>query len=244
MLCYSSTLILSVQLSLQTTSHTNSERCQSSRCVLPSEAKTASLKIIIFRKSKRYADTTYDERPNCFPRVLKSAACFLKHKPLACFIFNARKTTKLVYYNVRKQRLLLNCVVSILLNSKPKGSAVYWCGYGSSETAQRLHSHSNLLRFGLVFWLIFRSYCVFTDRVECSKLTHPLVAPNRGRSLISTIASSVLLCRRRTSDCLVHFARLANTLLKDGESARDNHVLACNFCQIFTVIFFTHRLSN
>jgi len=29
--------------------------------------------------------------------------------------------------------------------------------------------------------------------------------------------------------CLMHFARLANTLLKDGESARDNHVLACNF---------------
>ena len=29
-------------------------------------------------------------------------------------------------------------------------------------------------------------------------------------------------------DCLVHFARLAITLLKDGESARDNHVLGCN----------------
>jgi len=28
---------------------------------------------------------------------------------------------------------------------------------------------------------------------------------------------------------LMHFARLANTLLKDEESARDNHVLACNF---------------
>jgi len=29
--------------------------------------------------------------------------------------------------------------------------------------------------------------------------------------------------------CLVHYALLANTPLKDGESARDNHVLACNF---------------
>jgi len=29
--------------------------------------------------------------------------------------------------------------------------------------------------------------------------------------------------------CLVHFARLANTLLKDEESARYNHVLTCNF---------------
>jgi len=27
----------------------------------------------------------------------------------------------------------------------------------------------------------------------------------------------------------MHFARLANTLLKDEESARDNHVLAGNF---------------
>jgi len=29
--------------------------------------------------------------------------------------------------------------------------------------------------------------------------------------------------------CLMHFARLANTLLKDEENARDNHVFACNF---------------
>jgi len=31
--------------------------------------------------------------------------------------------------------------------------------------------------------------------------------------------------------CPMHFARLANTLLKDEESARDNHVLACNFAK-------------
>jgi len=29
--------------------------------------------------------------------------------------------------------------------------------------------------------------------------------------------------------CLMHFARLANTLLKDEESTRDNNVFACNF---------------
>ena len=29
--------------------------------------------------------------------------------------------------------------------------------------------------------------------------------------------------------CFMHFARLANTLLKDEESVRDNHVLARNF---------------
>ena len=32
-------------------------------------------------------------------------------------------------------------------------------------------------------------------------------------------------------DCLGHFARLANTLLKDEESARENHVLAYNFAK-------------
>jgi len=31
--------------------------------------------------------------------------------------------------------------------------------------------------------------------------------------------------------CLMHFARLANTLLNDEESTRDNHVLACNFAK-------------
>jgi len=29
----------------------------------------------------------------------------------------------------------------------------------------------------------------------------------------------------------VHFVRLANTLLKDEESARDNHLFACNFAK-------------
>jgi len=41
------------------------------------------------------------------------------------------------------------------------------------------------------------------------------------------LQGSVAIHLRR--DCLVHFALLANTLLKDGESAQDNHVLACNF---------------
>jgi len=44
----------------------------------------------------------------------------------------------------------------------------------------------------------------------------------------------------------MHLARLANTLLKDEESARDYHVFACNFNQIFIDFnfFFTLRLSN
>ena len=44
----------------------------------------------------------------------------------------------------------------------------------------------------------------------------------------------------------MHFAGLANTLLKDKESARDNHVLACNFAKYSPILifFFTRKLSN
>ena len=35
----------------------------------------------------------------------------------------------------------------------------------------------------------------------------------------------------------MHFARLANTLLKDEEIARDNHVLACNFAKYSLILF-------
>jgi len=65
---------------------------------------------------------------------------------------------------------------------------------------------------------------------------------NRGVGLM--VFRNVL--QKQERDCLMHFVWLANTLLKDGESARNNHVLACNFCQIFTDfrLFFTRRLSN
>ena len=48
---------------------------------------------------------------------------------------------------------------------------------------------------------------------------------------------------KQERDCLEHFVRLANTPLKDEKSARDNHVLACNFAK-YSPIFFTRRLSN
>jgi len=34
---------------------------------------------------------------------------------------------------------------------------------------------------------------------------------------------------KQESGCLMHFAHLANTLLKDEYSAREIHVFACNF---------------
>ena len=54
-----------------------------------------------------------------------------------------------------------------------------------------------------------------------------------------------LQARTRLSRALV---RLANTLLKDEESARDNHVFACNFAKyspiLIFLIFFTLGLIN
>jgi len=38
--------------------------------------------------------------------------------------------------------------------------------------------------------------------------------------------------------------RFANTLLKDGKSARNGHVLACNFAKYSPILIFFHRLSN
>ena len=46
--------------------------------------------------------------------------------------------------------------------------------------------------------------------------------------------------------CLVQFVRLTNTLLKDEEGARDNHLLACNIAEKSPIllVFTTDRLSN
>jgi len=54
---------------------------------------------------------------------------------------------------------------------------------------------------------------------------------------------------KQERDCLVHFVRLANTLLEDWESARNNHVLDCNFAKYSPISknffhSFTHRLSS
>ena len=44
--------------------------------------------------------------------------------------------------------------------------------------------------------------------------------------------------------CLMHFARLANTLLKDEESERDNHVFAGNFAQNSPILIFFHSQTH
>jgi len=42
----------------------------------------------------------------------------------------------------------------------------------------------------------------------------------------------------------MHFVRLANKLLKDEESARDNHVLACNFAKYSSILKFFHSQTQ
>jgi len=51
---------------------------------------------------------------------------------------------------------------------------------------------------------------------------------------------------KQERDCLVHFVRLVNRLIRDEESARDNHVLACNVAKYSPIKnFSTHsRLSS
>ena len=57
---------------------------------------------------------------------------------------------------------------------------------------------------------------------------------------------NILQSYKQERGCLMYFVRLATTLLKDAESARDNHVLACNFAKYSQILkfFFTDRLSN
>jgi len=44
---------------------------------------------------------------------------------------------------------------------------------------------------------------------------------------------------KQERDCLEHFVRLANSLLKDEESARDNHVLACSSAKYSPISIFS-----
>ena len=44
--------------------------------------------------------------------------------------------------------------------------------------------------------------------------------------------------------CLMHLAHLTNTLLKDEESARDNHVFAYNFAKYSPILIFFHSRTH
>jgi len=49
---------------------------------------------------------------------------------------------------------------------------------------------------------------------------------------------NILQSYKQERGCLVHFVRLTITLLKDEESARDNHVLGRNFAEYSPILFF------
>jgi len=64
----------------------------------------------------------------------------------------------------------------------------------------------------------------------------------KGNTSLDFKSMNVWQIYRQECGCLVLYARLSNTLLKDEESARDNHVLALNFATYSLIkINFTRR---
>jgi len=67
------------------------------------------------------------------------------------------------------------------------------------------------------------------------------MSENKRSTLITRYCSYNLRCGGIVN---VHFLRLATTLLKDEKSARDKHVLVCNFAKYSPIKKITDRLSN
>ena len=62
---------------------------------------------------------------------------------------------------------------------------------------------------------------------------------------LKLVSVNILQSYKQERGCLVHFVRLSTTLLKDEESAQDNHVLVCNFAKYLPILlFFTDTLIN
>jgi len=60
----------------------------------------------------------------------------------------------------------------------------------------------------------------------------------RALYFVFIIPVNILQSYKQERGCLMHFVRPANTLLKDEESARHNHVLVCNFAKYLPILFF------
>ena len=71
--------------------------------------------------------------------------------------------------------------------------------------------------------------CLTCDGSFNNQIKKGLLLSPRVKEILKSV--SVWQSYKHKRGCLMHFARLANTLLKDEESARDNHVLACNFAK-------------
>ena len=65
--------------------------------------------------------------------------------------------------------------------------------------------------------------------IRCSGVVNNQIKTCLLLSLRVIFKSAIIWQRyKQERGCLKHFARMANTLLTDGKSARDNHILACN----------------
>ena len=71
--------------------------------------------------------------------------------------------------------------------------------------------------------------CLTCDGSFNNQIKKGLLLSPRVKEILKSV--SVWQSYKQERGCLMHFARLANTLLKDEESARDNHVLACDFAK-------------
>jgi len=69
------------------------------------------------------------------------------------------------------------------------------------------------------------------------------VVPEKG-PLNGCVCVCVCVCYKQERGCLMHFACLANRLLKYEESARDNHVVACNFAKYSPIDFTFFSLAD
>jgi len=77
--------------------------------------------------------------------------------------------------------------------------------------------------------------CSVATYIRCDGVVNNQIKKGLLLSLSMSFVKPVKIWQSYTQEggCLVHFARLANTLLKKEESARDNHVVACNFAEKF-----------
>ena len=80
------------------------------------------------------------------------------------------------------------------------------------------------------------------DESFYNQIKKGLLLSPRAKEILKSV--SVWQSYKHKRGCLMRFARLANTPLKDEESARDNHVLACNFAKYSPIKKITDRQSQ
>ena len=75
--------------------------------------------------------------------------------------------------------------------------------------------------------------CCSYSYLQCGGIVNNQIAKSVSEKNLESV--NIWQNYKQGRDCFVHFACLSNTLLKDEESARDNHVLACNFAKYLPI---------